>query len=195
MKSMITALWERSVSKNKVDKLSSPADSKMIFEKGGPRQRSDGHFYLSSDTSLLLTDERPSDFSLYLGGNWRFEMAIDSKTGECLRVSGFVSKLTAKRAVLELPDAEPMTLICRSEKIEPGKACYSPYPVNSVLYDPRNKILCLGDPEAEGEAIEFADCSVAVLSDRVLKCVYLILNNMTADEDSGNSITNCIVLV
>ena len=192
---MITALWERSVSKQKVDSLNSPSDSGMKFEKGGPRERGNSVYRLGENTSLTLSEDPKHDFGVYLGGNWRFELEADSRSGECLGISGFMSKLTAKRAVLEIPDAESRKLICRSDRLIPGKACYSDSPANSVHYDPRNKILCIGDPEATGDAAEFCDKTVAVISGGKLMSVYLALDGVETDPENGNTLTNCIVLV
>lgn len=192
---MITALWERSVSKQKVDSMGSERDRAMLFEIGGPREKGGCHYYLSENTTLLHTSGQGCDFRVYLGGNWRFDLEIDSRNGECLRLGGFMSKLTAKRAVLEVPDAEAKKLVCRSEKMVPGRACYSDSPTNSVLFDPREKILCIGDPEISGEAVEFSDRTVAVVKDGRLACVYLMLDDVGSDPENGNSLSNCIVLV
>ena len=39
-------------------------------------------FYLAEDSSLLY-DGLQGDYSVLLGGNWRFELIVDSETGLC----------------------------------------------------------------------------------------------------------------
>ncbi len=195
MKSLITALWERSVTKKKLDPINPEPDFEMRFEAGEARVRGDCRYRLTPDTSLVYTGGEAGDFSVYLAGNWRFELKVDSDSGECREISGFMSKLTAKQAVLEVPEGERRKLICKSVRLgAENVGCYCPWPTNSVLFDPRRKILCLGNPESPGDAVEFADRTVAVLSDGKLMSVYLRLDNIEEGED-GNNLANCIVMV
>lgn len=196
MKSLITALWERSVTKKKLDPINPEPDGDMRFEIGAVRTCGDGHYRLTSDTSLFCVGVEKGDFSVYLAGNWRFELSVDSNSGVCRGIYGFMSKLTARQAVLEVPEAEPKTLICKSGRLSADNVgCYCPWPSNSVLFDQRRKVLCLGNPENDGEAVEFADRTVAVIKDGRLVCVYLKLDNIEGDEEDGNNLMNCIVLV
>ncbi len=199
MKSLITALWERSVTKKKLDPINPEPDLSMRFEPGEPRERGDGRYVLTSDTSLCFEggeNGKRGDFSVYLAGNWRFELSVNSTTGECREISGFMSKLTAKQAVLEVPEAEKRKLICKSDTLRAQSVgCYCPYPANSVLFDQRRRILCLGNPEGDGEAVEFADRTVAVLKEGRLACVYLRLDTIEDSAEGGDNLLNCIVLV
>lgn len=196
MKSLITALWERSVSKKRVDSVNAESDSEMKFEIGERRARGDGHFDLTDNTSLIYSGSQEADFGVYLARNWRFEMKVDTDTGECVGLTGFMSKLTAKKSSLVLPAAEPKKLLCKSARLDSGAAgCYSESPANSVHFDPEKKILCLGDPEGAGEAVEFADRIIAVVNAGNLVCVYMLLDNIADDPENGNNLINCILLV
>ncbi len=196
MKSLITALWERSVSKKRVDPINPEADAEMRFAVGEPRRPEDGQFVLTENTSLVYLGEGEGDFSVYLAGNWRFELKVDSDSGACVDFSGFMSKLTARRTELNMPSAEKRTLICKSGRLAgEGVGCYSAYPSNAVLFDDKKRILCLGDHEAEGEAVEFLDRAVAVLGEGKLLALYINLDNIADDPKSESNLMNCIVLV
>ncbi len=197
MKSLITALWERSVSKQKVDPINPDPDSGMTFEFLGQRVREGGGFRLTSNTSLEYIGSGEGDFSVYLAGNWRFELSVDCSSGRCARLTGFMSKLTAKQADLNIPAAEPKVMYCRSDRLmSENFGCYSAYPVNSVYFDPKKLVMCIGDPEAEGEAGEFLDDAVAVINAGRLVCIYLRLDRADEAAVSGeDNLMNCIVLV
>lgn len=196
MKSLITALWERSVMKQKVDPIDSAADDSASFEAGEERLRGSGHFYLSSNTSLLYSEQIEGGFGVYLAGNWRFELKVDPETGRCLYVTGFMSKLTAKKRELAVPKAEARELIFKSASMESGaEGCYISRPVNSVYFDSEKKILCVGDPEASGRAIEFADRIAAIIEGGKLLAVYLELDDIADDPENGLNLINCIVTV
>lgn len=195
MKSLITALWERSVMKNKIEPISSEAAGRMTFEIGADRERGCEFYSLSENTSLVYSKPFEEGFGVYLAENWRFEMKVDPGSGRCVCLNGFMSKLTAKQADLAPPAAEPKELICHSSHLGEGMGCYSQDPPNSVLFDPKKRILCLGDPDAEGEAVEFADRTVGVISGERLRCVYLLLDNIGNNAEAGNNLINCIVLV
>lgn len=194
MKSLITALWERSAAKKRIDPINSEADSSMKFEVGAARERGCCRYILSENTTLSSLGCDEGGFGVYVAGNWRFELKVDPETGECFGFSGFMSKLTAKSAEISVPEAESKTLICKSEKLGEGSGCYCSCPNNSVLYDLKKKILCIGDPDAKGDAIEFLDSTVAVLANGRLCCIYLMLENIE-EEAQGINLMNCIVTV
>ena len=196
MKSLITALWERSVIKQRVDPINPDPDAGMRFVIGEKRERGGCRFVLNHDTSLEHTTAENGDFSVYLGGNWRFELSVDCATGRCVKLTGFMSKLTAKQKSLAVPKAEPSVLICRSDRLlSEHFGCYSADPTNSVFFDPERLILCLGDPEAAGTAVEFADRTVAVIDSGHMRCVYLLLDNLENAVKGEDNLMNCIVMV
>ena len=194
MKSLITALWERAQGLEKVSSRNPDDSVSLSYESGGERRSEGGEFCLAENTSLLYSKGKPGDFGVYLAKNWRFELKFDAKTGECVDFTGFMSKLTAKESKLNVPDAVPRKLICKSDNMDAGKMCYSTSPSNSVHYDCTKKILCIGDPEAAGEAIEALDKTVFVLDNGSISAVYLILDN-TQDKGEGSNLKNCLVLV
>ena len=139
---------------------------------------SDSNFYLTKDSSLLYNGLQ-GDFSVFLGGNWRFELIVDSKTGLCTHIQSFLKKLEVTVANLDLPDSVVKDLFFVSETpLESGCGChYYPF-VNMAFWDEKKKILCFGDPGIKGDAIEFTPKTIAIIKDTQLKSMYLTLDRI-----------------
>lgn len=195
MKSMITALWERAKGRERVERANPSEAGEMKFSFGDMRAPGSCGFSLDEDTSLMHSAQNDGDFGVYLAGNWRFEVHVDSETGECLKLTAFMSKLTAKRASLKIPESKPMKMIFSSPGMNAGMACYSATPANSVHFDPEEKILCIGDPDGEGEAGEFADKTTAVIKDGRLTAVWLDLKDVPDNRKNGIALGDCLVVV
>ncbi len=139
------------------------------------------HFYLAEDTSLLYHGLQ-GDYSVLLGGNWRFELVVDCLTGLCTQVQGFLYGLEVTYAALELPKSELKDLYFISEKpLVSGGGCYYLPFAKKAFWDAEKKILCYGDPHSNGEAVEFTSKTIAVIENKRLMCVYLILDDMRED--------------
>lgn len=152
----------------------------MHFYIGEPKYRSiiphDSTFYIADDTSLLYTG-LDGDYSVLLGGNWRFELVVDSQTGFCTHIQSFLKNLEVTDANLDLPNAVCKDLYLADESsLEPGGGChYLPFD-NMAFWDIKKKVLCFGDPGYKGEAVEFTPKTIAVVKDNQLKSVFLNLD-------------------
>ena len=138
------------------------------------------HFKLTGDGSLLYRPIKSGDYSILLGGNWRFELIVDSSTGVCIKFQSFLDELKVVRRTLDLPDAKARRVfIKRDEMLIPGEGChYHPFS-DKVYWDERKNILCIGNPESLGEAVEFAPHIIMVVKNGQLDCLYLNLHNVS----------------
>lgn len=158
---------------------------KMLFSVGESRYcrliPSDSTFYLEDDSSLMYNGLQ-GDFSVLLGGNWRFELIVDSKTGFCTHIASFLKELEVTAADLNLPKSVVKDLFFAREKpLEPGGGCrYYPF-YNKAFWDENKKILCYGNPDSNGEAIEFTPKTVAIIDETRLKCIYLVLDGIEGE--------------
>lgn len=163
------------------------AEDKMAFVIGDTKycqiQPADCHFYMTEDSSLLYNGLR-GDYSVLLGGNWRFELLVDHSTGLCTQIQSFLHKLEVTCVPLELPKAERKDLyFTRRAALEPGCGChYFPFQRNA-FWDKENRILCFGDPHSNGKAVEFTPKIIAVIDHKQLMCVYLILDDLQVHLD------------
>ena len=139
---------------------------------------SESAFYIADDTSLLYSG-LDGDYSVFLGGNWRFELVVDSQTGLCTHIQSFLENLEVTDADLTLPMAVSKDLYFANERsLEPGSGChYHPFS-NTAFWDKKKKILCFGDPDGQGEAVEFTPKTIAVIKENQLKSIFLNLDGM-----------------
>ena len=154
----------------------------MMFSIGEPKYCKlvppDSSFYLDEDSSLLYNGLQ-GDFSVLLGGNWRFELIVDSQTGLCTHMQSFLKQLEVRAANLDLPDPIATDLYFVGENpLEHGGGChYHPFD-NMAFWDEKKKILCCGDPHSKGEAVEFTPKTIAMLQEGQLKSIYLVLDSI-----------------
>lgn len=157
-------------------------ETKMEFVIGDTKyckmNTADCRFYIAEDTSLLY-DGLHGDYSVLLGGNWRFELIVDSYTGLCTQMQSFLNKLEVTHTALKLPKSQHKDLyFVGEESLEPGCGChYFPF-ANKAFWDEEKKILCYGDTNSDGEAVEFTSKTIAVIKNKRLMCVYLVLDNI-----------------
>ena len=139
---------------------------------------SESAFYIADDTSLLYSG-LDGDYSVLLGGNWRFELVVDSQTGLCTHIQSFLENLEVTDADLTLPMAVSKDLYFAEESsLEPGGGChYHPFS-NTAFWDKKKKVLCFGDPDGQGEAVEFTPKTIAVIKENQLKSIFLNLDGM-----------------
>lgn len=156
----------------------------MRFEIGEQYRIGDGEIYrfcLSDDSSL--TYKSPIRFKIYnisLGGNWRIQLIADCDTGRCIKVECYLSGIIAERTSLSVPKSEQRELhFIADEIMRLGEGCcYTPFS-DEISYDAENRILCFGNHTAVGRAIEFAPKTIAVVDNGSLKCVYLLLDDVS----------------
>ncbi len=138
------------------------------------------YFKLCDDLSLLYNNYL-DDFSIYnisLGGNWRFQLIVDSNTGRCVKFECYLDGMVIQKLSVSLAELERRQLcFLTDEKMQMGSGCYYAPFSNEVCYDETKKILCFGNRNAIGTAIEFAPKIIAVVNDGDLKCIYLLLND------------------
>ena len=153
---------------------------KFLVEHSIPTEQSNRDFYLAKDKSLMYT-KSTGDYSVYLGGNWRFELIVDSATGVCQKFQSFLGKLNPKNKPLILPQAKKSSLIFVSDELTPFDGCrYSPFD-DKAFWDYENRILCIGNPDASGDAVEFTPKTIAVIRNERLECMYLLLDSIAED--------------
>lgn len=139
-------------------------------------------YYLTDDSSLLYNGLN-GDFSIILGGNWRFELLVDSYTGLCTCVQCFLDKIVMGYVDLIIPDFEKGDLfIVDRNQLEYGCGCQYLSINNTVFWDKNRKILCYGDRKCKGDPVEFTLGIIAVINDRQLKCLYLDLSCVNEDK-------------
>lgn len=140
-------------------------------------------FYLADDKSLLYSARVSGDYSVLLGGNWRFELIVDSATGLCVYFQSFLAELHALHRPIDLPESRHKRLFFeKSNLMYPGEGCHYLNIKNKVYWDERTKILCVGTPNTPGEAVEFTPQTIAVIKNDQLCCLYLVLSNVTGIE-------------
>lgn len=147
-------------------------DSDFVKDRNG--------FYLAEDKSLMYQSTIDGDYSILLGGNWRFELIVDSFTGLCIKFQSFLDELKVLYKPLVLPESKARRVFVKSgEKLYPREGChYHPF-VNKAYWDEKKNILCIGNPNMVGEAIEFAPHIIMVVKRYQLVCLYLNLNNVS----------------
>lgn len=140
-------------------------------------------FYLTDDLSLLYRSHvvNYNIYNISLGGNWRFQLMANCNTGQCLAVECYLDKLykVVNYQSLIIPKFERRKLyFIANERMQQGSGCYYVPFCNEVFYDIKNKVLCLGDNNADGKAIEFMQNIIAIIDNGNLKCIYLILDSI-----------------
>lgn len=136
------------------------------------------NFCLAEDTSLIY-NKGEGDYSVLLGGNWRTELIINSSTGQLIKFQSFLAQLNIIEQEIIIPKSKKNNIYFISEEeIEPYEGChYNPFR-NDVYWDNKNKILCFGDPNITGEAIEFTEKITVIIKDEQLICIYLQLDSI-----------------
>lgn len=143
------------------------------------KHESNGDFFLTKDKSLLY-NKSSGDYSILLGGNWRFELIIDSSTGLCVKVQCFLDELSVTHTMLELPRSSPKSVYVTSdEPLSPACGChYLPFE-DIAFWDPQKHLLCIGNPYSAGQAVEFTNKTIAIIENGKLMCVYLSLSSIS----------------
>lgn len=136
------------------------------------------NFYLAKDTSLIYNIDG-GDYSVLLGGNWRCELIVDSSTGQLIKFQTFLDKLKINERKLTVPKSKKKNIFFVNEEgLDPYEGChYYPFK-NTAYWDSDKKILCYGDPNIIGEAIEFTEKITVIIKDEQLICIYLQLDNI-----------------
>ena len=75
-----------------------------LYDRDSVKDRND--FYLTEDRSLLYQSTTNGDYSILLGGNWRFELIVDSSTGLCIKFQSFLDELKVLHKPLVLPESK-----------------------------------------------------------------------------------------
>ena len=62
-----------------------------LYDSDSAKDRNE--FYLAKDKSLMYQSIIDGDYSILLGGNWRFELIVDSSTGLCVKFQSLLDEL------------------------------------------------------------------------------------------------------
>lgn len=144
--------------------------------------------YIVEDTSVLFKESieikedfsfREIDFSILLGGNWRFSLDACSKTGKCIVFICFLDTSKYKAEKLIIPQNRKGELFFVPDDImERGSGThYFPFE-NTCYYDETADVICYGNPYIHGETIEFATNTYAVLRAEQLVAIYIKISNI-----------------
>lgn len=145
-------------------------------------------FYLTKDKSLLYKSSASGDYSILLGGNWRYELIVDSTTGLCVKFQSFLDELKVSHRNLFLPKSKPRRVFfIGDEVLFSGEGChYYPF-FDKSYWDKRKCILCIGNPNIVGEAVEFTPQATMVVRNGQIVCLYLEL------KDTVHRLGDCIL--
>lgn len=83
-----------------------------LYDRDSVKDRND--FYLTEDRSLLYQSTTNGDYSILLGGNWRFELIVDSSTGLCIKFQSFLDELKVLHKPLVLPESKARRVFIKS---------------------------------------------------------------------------------
>lgn len=135
-----------------------------------------GFFSIMKDCSLLYSTQG-GNFTISLGGDWRFELNVDSDTGKCINFQGtLIGNIQEK--TLKIPSYHKGDLFfCHEGKLIIGAGCRYLCIDDRAYYDSIQKVLCVGNPCLNGVAIEFTDRTIAVICDNILVAIYLDLKD------------------
>lgn len=149
--------------------------SNMHFTYHLNENRVEGHFSFTQDQSLLYP-MNGADVSILLGGNWRFELMIKGSNGKCLGFQAFLGELNIEHTCLELPMGGKGELFFHCEQnLSPFcELNYCPFD-KGIYYDIEKRLMCIGDKDAIGDVVEFANNIRAVLIKGNLVALYLKL--------------------
>lgn len=135
-----------------------------------------GFFSIMKDGSLLYSMQGGT-FTILLGGDWRFELNVDSNTGKCINFQGTLTGNIQEKA-LEIPFHYKGDLFfCHNDKLLIGSGCHYLSIDNHTYYDSIQKVLCVGNLYSNGIAIEFTDKIIAVVCDNILVAIYMDLKD------------------
>lgn len=135
-----------------------------------------GFFSIMKDCSLLYST-KGGNFTVLLGGDWRFELNVDNTTGRCINFQGTVIGNIQEKN-LKIPSYYKGDLFfCYESDLLIGSGCHYYFIDDCAYYDSIQKVLCVGNPCSTGTAIEFTDKIIAVISDNALVAIYLDLKD------------------
>lgn len=137
-----------------------------------------GEFELHDDSSLTYAVDN-GGFSILLGGKWALCLIADYQTGKVEGFETIVDDLSIIISDLSIPKrVEGALMFSSDEELNRGSGChYIPFE-NKIYYDEKMKIMCIGDKNAKGQAVEFAKNIIAVVDDVKLVSIYLDLNEI-----------------
>ncbi|MFI5305295.1 MAG: hypothetical protein ACHQYP_10950 [Nitrospiria bacterium] len=102
------------------------------------------------------------------------ELCIDETDSRVVHVWGFCPYTAWKRASLKPPNSKRAVLRVADVQLKPGIVVkLPPDEIWPEYVDASNGWVCIGDPVAQGEAIEFAPDSVAVINRGQLLALWL----------------------
>lgn len=136
---------------------------KFKFEKLLESANATGFEYLKDEYSISFLGDRAPSFGGVLINDLSLEL---DDSGEVLYLSGLCSHTLWEDRALQLPDYSFQKLIIELDS-EPQIGVYHRINENCrwpVFVDKKNKLLCLGDPNVDGEAGCFLPGAVVVLN-------------------------------
>lgn len=162
--------WRFSMKKESVKQ------KKMQFKYTIKENCNTGFFSIMKDCSLLYST-KGGNFTISLGGDWRFELNVDSNTGKCINFQGTLTGNIQEKN-LKIPSYRKGDLFfCHEDELLIGSGCHYLCIDDHAYYDPIQKVLCVGNPSLNGVAIEFTDGTIAVICDNILVAIYLDLKD------------------
>ena len=119
------------------------------------------------------------DYTVSLGGNPRYLIDLSHDTGQCGNIRFFMHGEKVFLKKLNIPKNKKGKLYFQSddEMTEYSGEMYMLFE-DICYYDEENGILCFGNPDAQGEVIEFISNIFAVIKDDRLFAVFMKINSL-----------------
>lgn len=138
---------------------------------------------MENDTSILfeeIAEEKfELDYTISLGADPRVIMDLSCETGRCGPLRCFLGGVKIVEKALVLPESKTGELyFVDDEKMTKySGSMYLPFE-DSCYYDETKNILCFGNPDLQGIAIEFVSNTYAVIYEGKITSVFMIVSSL-----------------
>lgn len=143
----------------------------------------EGTAYMTDDTSIIFKYVKGVDWSLdytvSLGDSSRFLIDLAHKTGKCGPMRCFMNSVKVISKELEIPKSKrgELYFVNDNEMERYGGTTYMPFE-DTCYYDKINDVLCIGNPYREGETVEFAANTYAVVDHGDLAAIFIKVSHL-----------------
>lgn len=143
----------------------------------------EGTVYMTEDTSILFESnseiETGLDYTVSLGGNSRFLIDLSHNTGRCGKMRCFMDGQSVFLRKLNIPENNKGKLYFLSDEEMTAYSgeMYFPFK-NMCYYDEKNSVICLGNPDLQGDTIEFLSNTFAVIGGDKLSAIFMKVKSL-----------------
>lgn len=153
-------------------------------------EKKEGIPYMTEDTSIIFkySEEAnlPLDYTISLGGSSRYLMDLFHKTGKCGPLRCIMAGIKVIQEELKLPQSRKGELYFKSaeEMVQYSGTMYMTFK-DTCYYDEKNHVLCIGNPNQEGESVEFVRNTYAVVNRNELVAVFMKVDRLQENVKKG----------